>query len=404
MPRDVYIARLSVLILPLLVWTGALTVHLHHLQIVRHEELLTKAGTRYTASTTERSGRGKIRDVGGNLLVGNLTCRDILAEPWRMDEDRDAVIRILARELDLDQARLRERFEEACSPRQRYPSLLLQRAIPPDLAKKISRASLPGVVLTPRDAISRDQLTGRIQELVNWTSSNRGPSDVFLRTRELRDAEVRKETFGVLSGWLERSKASLETLYQQSTRHRTRPVEIVVQRDVPVQTAKRIRAYRHIRFTPAAAGDNLDHTLDILSRALEIPVSELRNKVLDANGAPKKGTVLLASAVPGKTVERIQNVHLKGISQARFLSGLRFLESSRRYYPKGSLLANIIGFTNANAKGVSGVEKLHDETMQPRTGQSSYIRDRIGAKVNLQDNHRQAAVPGSDIYLTVSEP
>lgn len=404
MPRDVYIARLSVLILPLLVWAGALTVHLHRLQIVRHEELLAKAGARYTASATERRGRGKIRDVGGNLLAGNLVCRDILAEPWRMDEDRDAALRILARELDLEPARLRERFEEARAPRQRYPSLLLQRALPAELAKEISRADLPGVVLTPRDAVARDQLTGRIRELVNWTSSNQGPSDMFLRTGKLRDADVRKKTFDALSKWLKRSKASLETLYQQSTRNRTRPVEIVVQRDVPMQTANRIRAYRHIRFTPEAAADDLTHTLDILSRTLKIPVSELRDKALDPNGDPKKGTVRLASAVSGKKVERIQNFHLKGVSTAPFLSGLRFLESSRRYYPKGSLLANVIGFTNANGKGVSGIEKLYDEDMQPHTGESSYIRDRAGAKVNIRDNHRKAAVPGSDIYLTVSEP
>lgn len=405
MPRDVYIARVSVLLLPLLVWTSALIVHLHRLQIVRHEELLAKAGNRYTASATEHRGRGSIRDVGGNLLAGNLSCRDILAEPWRMDERRDTVIRILARELEMEQATLRERFEKACAPGQRYPATLLQRGVPAKLAAKISQANLPGVVLTPRDLVARDQLTGRIRELVNWTSSSQAPSDVFLKTADLRDDDVRKDTFATLSKWLGRSRKSMETLYQQSTRNRTRPVEITVRRTVPMRTVNRIRSYRNVRFTPvAAAGDGLDHTLDILARTLDVPVSELRDKALDAKGNPKKGTVLLASAVPGETVERIRNYHLKGVSHANCLSGLRFLESSRRFYPKGSMLANVIGFTNADGKGVSGIEEMHDGEMQPRAGRSSYIRDRVGAKVNLRDKHREAAVPGSDIYLTISEP
>ncbi len=404
MPRDVYIARVSALALLLLVWTGALIVHLHRLQIIRHEELLAKAGTRYTASATERRGRGSIRDVGGNLLAGNLSCRDILAEPWRMNEHRNTVIRILARELEMEQATLRARFDEACAPGQRYPSILLQRTVPTKIAAEISQADLPGVVLAPRDLVSRDQLSGRIRELVNWTSASRAPSDVFLNTADLRDDDVRKDTFATLSEWLERSRTSLETLYQQSTRNRTRPVEITVRHTVPMRTANRIRSYRNVRFTPAAAGDSLDHTLDILARTLDVPVSELRDKALDATGTPEKGTVMLASAVPGETVERIRNFHLKGVSHAQCLSGLRFLESSRRFYPKGSMLANVIGFTNVDGKGVSGIEELHDGEMQPQVGRSSYIRDRVGAKVNLRDKHREAAVPGSDIYLTISEP
>lgn len=405
MPKDVYIARIALLLVPLGLWTVFLTAHLHHLQVGRHEELLAKARTRYTTSATQRRGRGKICDVHGNLLAGNLACRDILAEPWRMESNREAVIGVLARELNVDRRELVERFAKACAPRKRYPTILLHRSVSRELAAEIAEADLPGLLLKDRESSSGSHLTGRIRELVSWSAS-RSPAgcDVFLDTSRVRTAAVRRECFAEISRWFGRSEAALEALYQESTRNRARPVEIVVQRGVPVQIAKRIQAYREIRIRPAAAGGDLPHVLDILCRELNVQGDTLRKRVLDSEGAAAKARVLLAPAIDGPTVERIQRYRLKGISCEEFMTGLRFVESSRRFYPKGSLLANVIGFTNAAGEGVTGVEELYDEALKPHAGRSSYIRDRVGAKVQARDRDVMAARPGSDVFLTVAEP
>lgn len=55
--------------------------HLHRLQIERHEELYSKAKSKYTCVTTKTGNRGEIYDFSGNLLVGNVPCADICADP-----------------------------------------------------------------------------------------------------------------------------------------------------------------------------------------------------------------------------------------------------------------------------------------------------------------------------------
>jgi cell division protein FtsI/penicillin-binding protein 2 len=58
-----------------------LAARLYYVQIVRHEELFTKAKKQYTTTRTTHTKRGEIFDINGNLLVGNIPCDDIVADP-----------------------------------------------------------------------------------------------------------------------------------------------------------------------------------------------------------------------------------------------------------------------------------------------------------------------------------
>ncbi|OPZ31214.1 MAG: Penicillin-binding protein 2 [Lentisphaerae bacterium ADurb.BinA184] len=89
--------------------------------------------------------------------------------------------------------------------------------------------------------------------------------------------------------------------------------------------------------------------------------------------------------------------------RARNLKGLRFVDSYRRYYPKGPLCANLIGLLDADGMGVSGVEALLDPQLRPTTAKTTFERDRKGRPL---DNPAAAAEPrnGADVYLTIDEP
>ncbi len=74
--------RILVLSAVCLLLAGALGYRFYQVQIVRHAELLKKARRGYTARKVEIKQRGKIYDVDGNLLVGNLPKIYVTCSPY----------------------------------------------------------------------------------------------------------------------------------------------------------------------------------------------------------------------------------------------------------------------------------------------------------------------------------
>ncbi len=60
---------------------AALGWRLYAVQIERHDELFQKARRQYTSVTTTTPKRGEILDRNGNLLVGNVPCEELIADP-----------------------------------------------------------------------------------------------------------------------------------------------------------------------------------------------------------------------------------------------------------------------------------------------------------------------------------
>ncbi|MFO7820714.1 MAG: penicillin-binding protein 2 [Lentisphaeria bacterium] len=110
MNKATYCVRAICVYLGLVVAFSALAVHLYEIQITRHDELLAKAREKYTASSTQKGKRGLIYDARGNLLTGNINCRDILAEPRRFSESTSKMIDILTEWLPVSASTLRRRF------------------------------------------------------------------------------------------------------------------------------------------------------------------------------------------------------------------------------------------------------------------------------------------------------
>lgn len=406
MQRDVYIVRLTLVGLPFLIGIGLLTAHLHQLQVVRHEELLKKASNRYTTSRTERSGRGEIRDLHGIPLAGNLACRDIFAEPWRFEDRRNAILTTVSRELDTPRAELEALCIRACSPEDRYPRIPLRRAVAPTLARQLNDAGLRGVVV--KEASGGPGGGGfrqRLKRIVRPRLPDQQTAfDVFLETRELRAKSTRQRVFTNLAPLLGTSAGRLSTLFDEATRQRTRPVEVVFARSVPVQKAWRIQAYRQLRLNTELETGKRSHALDILARELDVPPTALTALYQKKTQESDSMWITIAEAVPGETTERITGYHLDGVRAKPFLRGLRFADTSRRYYTKGRMLANVIGFTNAANKGVTGIEQQYDDMLRPQFGTSSYIRDRTGQRLESELADHRPARPGCNLYLTISEP
>ncbi len=58
-----------------------IAARLYWVQVVRHDELYGEAKSVYTTKKIKKGERGKIYDVEGHLLAGNIPCVDVIADP-----------------------------------------------------------------------------------------------------------------------------------------------------------------------------------------------------------------------------------------------------------------------------------------------------------------------------------
>ncbi len=84
-------------------------------------------------------------------------------------------------------------------------------------------------------------------------------------------------------------------------------------------------------------------------------------------------------------------------------AGIYVLPSSKRYYPYGSLAAQIIGWVNYNDgnRGAYGLEALYDEELSGQTGRIVTAKDGTGKQLLYRYEDYEDAVDGMDLHLTL---
>ena len=88
------------------------------------------------------------------------------------------------------------------------------------------------------------------------------------------------------------------------------------------------------------------------------------------------------------------------------LPGLDFIESYKRYYPKGQFLSYTVGYAktdedNDTISGEMGIEKYYDKILKGKDGYVTYQKDLKGYKIADTKEIREEAIEGKDVYLTV---
>ncbi|WP_306591807.1 penicillin-binding transpeptidase domain-containing protein [Geothrix sp. 21YS21S-4] len=83
------------------------------------------------------------------------------------------------------------------------------------------------------------------------------------------------------------------------------------------------------------------------------------------------------------------------------LDGIEFQPESRRFYPRGSLAAQLIGFTNIDGLGQLGIEQAYDKQLAGVKGELIAPRDAHGKLLILQENYSQIPVNGASLQLSL---
>src|SRR5579863_4882838 len=124
----------------------------------------------------------------------------------------------------------------------------------------------------------------------------------------------------------------------------------------------------------------------LLSRVLNLLADDLETKINEASKP-----VRLAKKLSPETVERIDDMNLKGIF---------FEKENRRVYPEHDLLAHVLGWVDTDEKGMGGIEHELDKLIRGRPGRVMLMAD---GKRRFYDRRESAADPGASVVLTIDE-
>ncbi|PLW82934.1 cell division protein [Kineobactrum sediminis] len=128
--------------------------------------------------------------------------------------------------------------------------------------------------------------------------------------------------------------------------------------------------------------------LSALAGALETTPSALRER-LD-NYAGKRFIYLQRHLVP---------VAARDILALR-IPGVYGKREYRRFYPAGEVVGQLVGFTNTDGAGITGLELAYDEWLKGVPGQKQYIKDLHGDAVR-DIGVLEPARPGKDLRLSI---
>lgn len=113
----------------------------------------------------------------------------------------------------------------------------------------------------------------------------------------------------------------------------------------------------------------------------------------------KLASVILKRQVPRETVDLIRE--WKAGELQALLRGVTFDEDSRRWYPKGQFLSQVLGLTNVDSVGQSGLESAYESLLRGKEGS---LRTEVDARSRLLPDGKTAYTPpqaGCTLRLTI---
>ncbi|HEX9667595.1 MAG TPA: penicillin-binding transpeptidase domain-containing protein [Thermodesulfobacteriota bacterium] len=80
---------------------------------------------------------------------------------------------------------------------------------------------------------------------------------------------------------------------------------------------------------------------------------------------------------------------------------LGFIEEPKRVYPNGTLVGQVLGFTNIDSKGIEGIEFKYDELLTGKPGKINVKKDARGRKIMSTPYFLEPSISGYDLVLTI---
>ena len=152
--------------------------------------------------------------------------------------------------------------------------------------------------------------------------------------------------------------------------------------------------------------DNPQHVVDKLKTAKELAAILGMSEEEVLKYLSKEGVYQTEFGTKGKGLSEITKNKIEALN----LPGLDFIESFKRYYPKGDFASYTVGYAKTetdeetgkeNIVGEMGIEKYYDKILKGEDGYVTYQKDLQGYKIADTPEQRKEATQGKDIYLTI---
>src|SRR4029450_7108669 len=136
---------------------------------------------------------------------------------------------------------------------------------------------------------------------------------------------------------------------------------------------------------------DVQRTVDLLNTEPEIPSQELAEKLNSG-----RRYIVIKREVP-----TAQANSLREKLRAKNLRGIYFEHDATRFYPNGSMLCHVIGFTDFQHRGIQGVESSMEEYLHGQDGYRFIEHNRAGQEIVPYRGQERAPRNGFQIHLSV---
>jgi len=125
-----------------------------------------------------------------------------------------------------------------------------------------------------------------------------------------------------------------------------------------------------------------------LAALVEVPVAELRERITRNPGSE---FAYIKRHLDPERAGRVRELDIPGVTLRR---------EYKRYYPGGPVFGQVVGFTDTDQNGLSGVEKTFDEVLSGTSGRTRVLRDGQGRVIEYVEQ-LSPTVDGEDVRLSI---
>ncbi|MBE7033513.1 MAG: PASTA domain-containing protein [Ruminococcaceae bacterium] len=135
---------------------------------------------------------------------------------------------------------------------------------------------------------------------------------------------------------------------------------------------------------------NADEVTSVLVETLGVSEETVRKQLTRTD----RQSVIIAKQVEKSVADTIRS---------RNVVGIYFEEDTKRYYPYGSLAAQVIGFTGSDNQGLEGLENVLDEQLRGVDGRIVAAKDVANNEMPYKYENYIEAQDGKGVVLTIDE-
>ncbi|AJG98395.1 MULTISPECIES: stage V sporulation protein D [Clostridium] len=149
---------------------------------------------------------------------------------------------------------------------------------------------------------------------------------------------------------------------------------------------------------PIPSGDDglkTDDIAPVIAKALDLDVDKVKDKLETRlpSGA-KAGSATLIRRIEKEQADKVKDLNISGVLVS---------PDTKRYYPNNNFLSHVLGSTNVDGKGLTGVELQYNSYLSGIPGMKIAELDKNNRDLPYTISQFTAPVNGKDVTLTIDE-